>query len=156
MGTKKISEIIINLVLFMFGILLFISAQSIEAGAAMGQGGDFMPKLCSAIWVLISGLMLAISVFNKQKQNIGIKENIKGFFLTLVLLFFYIFLMKPIGFVISSIFYMFAQMMLFVPKELINKRRLILFAVISIVLPILVNLLFVNVFSLILPTGILE
>lgn len=156
MKTGKISVVIFNMVLFLAGIVLLISAQSIEVGAAMGQGGDFLPKLCSLFWVIISGLMLASSAFKNTAQSEEKKGNIKGFLLTLVLLFLYVLLLKPIGFVITSSLYMFLQMLLFVPRELINKKKLILFAVISILLPVLVNLLFANLFSLILPAGILK
>lgn len=156
MKTGKLSEVIFNMVLFLVGIVLLISAQRIEVGAAMGQGGDFLPKLCSLFWVIISGLMLYASVFKSTAQSEDKKGNIKGFLLTLILLFLYVLLLKPIGFLITSSFYMFLQMLLFVPGELINKKRLILFAVISILLPALVNLLFANVFSLILPAGILK
>ncbi len=156
MKTGKLSEVIFNMVLFLVGIVLLISAQSIEVGAAMGQGGDFLPKLCSLFWVIISGLMLCASVMKSTAQSEVKKGNIKGFLLTLILLFLYVLLLKPIGFLITSSFYMFLQMLLFVPRELINKKRLILFAVISILLPVLVNLLFANVFSLILPAGILK
>lgn len=156
MKTGKISVVIFNMVLFLVGIVLLISAQSIEVGAAMGQGGDFLPKLCSLFWIIISGLMLASSAFKNTAQSEEEKGNIKGFLLTLVLLFLYVLLLKPLGFVITSSLYMFLQMLLFVPRELINKKKLILFAVISILLPVLVNLLFANVFSLILPAGILK
>lgn len=156
MKTGKISEVIFNMVLFLAGILLLISAQSIEVGAAMGQGGDFLPKLCSLFWVIISGLMLASSVFKSTAQSEDKKGNITGFLLTLLLLFLYVLLLKPIGFVITSSFYMFLQMMLFVPRELIDKKRLLIFVVVSVLLPVLVNLLFANVFSLILPAGVLK
>lgn len=156
MCTKKVSEAILYTVLFIAGIALWISAQGIEAGAAMGQGGDFMPKLCAVIWVILSGLLLVTGIFGKGAEEKAAGGNTRAFFMTLALLFFYVLLLKPVGFVITSSLYMFAQMVLFVPKELINKKRLVLFAAISIILPILVNLLFVNVFSLILPAGILK
>lgn len=155
MGTKKLSETIRNMVLLISGVALWMSAQSIEAGAAMGKGGDFMPILCSGIWVVLSVLMLMTGLTARddgEKQEF----NTKGFFATLLLLFVYILLLKPVGFVITSILYLFVQMYLFVPKPLVTKKRLLLFGVISVILPIAVNLLFVNVFSLILPAGILS
>ncbi|WP_367568692.1 tripartite tricarboxylate transporter TctB family protein [Lacrimispora sp.] len=155
MKTKNFSELVVNMVIFIFGALLFVSAQSIEVGAAMGQGGDFMPKLCSALWLLISGLLVVTTVLDKCPREEGEKGNLKGFFLTLILLFLYVLLLEPVGFVITSIVYMFIQMMLFVPKELVNKKQLIVFTVVSVLLPVLVNLLFENVFYLILPAGIL-
>ena len=156
MGTKRVSDIVIHMVLLIFGVGLWVSAQGIEVGAAMGQGGDFMPKLCATIWVLLSALLLVSSFIEKKSEKEKSEGSVKGFFATLVLLFVYILLLKPVGFVITSILYMFVQMLLFVPKEQLEKKRIVSFAVISVILPILVNLLFVHVFSLILPAGILK
>lgn len=155
MSGKKLSETLVNLVLVLTGAALWLAAQKIEVGAAMGQGGDFMPKLCSTIWLIIAILLF---VFGLRAPDTGKGEasvSVKGFVITLLLLFAYVLLLKPIGFVITSIVYMFIQMMLFVPAELRSKKNYIIFAIVSVVLPIAVNLLFVNVFSLILPTGIL-
>ena len=155
MSIKKCSEIIISLVLIAAGIVLRVSAQYIEVGAAMGKGGDFLPKLCSNIWLLLSILLLVSSVSGPDDGEKKISISLKGFFATLGLLFFYVLLLKPLGFVVTSIIYMFVQMLLFVPKENKGKRTVILFAVTAVVMPVLVYLLFANVFSLILPTGIL-
>ena len=155
MGAKKRSEIIIAAVLTVVGIALWFSARQIQTGAVMGQGGDFMPKLCSWLWLIISVLLLISAV---MEEDDGVKEmgiNIKGFLATLALLFVCVLLLKPVGFVLTSIGYMFLQMLLFVPAELRNKKNYIFFVIISVILPIAVNALFVNVFSLILPTGIL-
>lgn len=137
------------------GIALWLSAQQIEVGYVMGQGGDFMPKLCAGLWILISAPLIMTSAMmpNNKDENAGI--HVKGFLGTLILLIVYVFLLKPIGFVLTSIVYMFIQMMMFVPQELRSRNNYILFVVISVALPIIVNLVFVNVFSLILPTGIL-
>lgn len=155
MSGKKLSETLVNLVLVISGAALWLSAQTIEVGAAMGQGGDFMPKLCSSIWFVIALLLFVFGLRTRDAEKSEAPVSIKGFLATLVLLFLYVLLLKPIGFVITSIVYMFAQMLLFVPSELRSKKNYIIFAIVSVVLPIVVNMLFVNVFSLILPTGIL-
>lgn len=155
MSTKKLSEVILSMVLLIAGIALWFASQSIKVGAAMGQGGDFMPKLCSTVWVLISALLLVSNITMKDDGEKEAGINLKGFFATLVLLFVYVFMLKPIGFVISSMAYMLIQMLLFVPAEYRTKKNYILFVVLSVVIPVAVNALFVNVFSLILPTGIL-
>lgn len=155
MGAKKLSEVVVNFVLVLIGAALWVSAQSIAAGAAMGQGGDFMPKLCSTIWVCISGLLLVFSLFMPDGKEKADMVSVKGLLITMVLLFLYVLLLKPVGFVITSVLYMFIQMELFVPAEYRSKKNHIIFAVVSVILPIGVNALFANVFSLILPTGIL-
>ena len=61
--------------------------------------------------------------------------------------------MPLLGFMLSSILYMFAQMLLFVPAVYRTKRNVILFAGLSVAVPIAVYYLFVNVFYLLLPAG---
>lgn len=156
MSGKNLSETIINIVLIIVGAVLWIMAQKIEVGAAMGHGGDFMPKICATAWLIISILML---LFRMRKSPAADGENesisVRGFLLTLALLLVYVFLLEPVGFVIMSVIYMFIQMLLFVPKEKMTKKTVIVFAAVSVILPIAVDLLFVNVFSLVLPTGFL-
>lgn len=145
-------------ILLILSIILFVAAQDIETGAAMAKGGDFMPKVCSGIFMGLSALLLILNII-KEKDNKEIEDkdsksiNVKGFLYTLGLLFIYILLLKPIGFIIMSIIYLFLQILLFSPKE---KRNYMLFITISIVVPVAVNYLFINVFSLILPGGLLK
>lgn len=155
MSTKKISEVVLSMILLIAGIALWFASQNIEVGAAMGRGGDFMPKLCSTVWVLISALLLISNITMKDEGEKTEGINLKGFFATLILLFIYVFMLKPVGFVISSIVYMLIQMLLFVPAVYRTKKNYILFVILSVIVPVAVNALFVNVFSLILPTGIL-
>lgn len=155
MDTKKLSEIVISLILVVAGVILLIAAFQIEAGTTMGQGGDFMPKVCAFTWLTVSVLLL-LSNFQMEDDGVrAITMKLKNWAATLVLLFLYILLLDKLGFVVSSVLYMFIQMCLFVPAEFRSKKNYILFAVISLVLPVAVNLLFVNAFSLILPTGVL-
>lgn len=52
MGTRKLAEYIIDLVLLLVGIALAVASQSIPPGSSIGIGGDFMPKVCTKIWIL--------------------------------------------------------------------------------------------------------
>lgn len=157
MNKTKLEEMIISLVLVVVGAALIISAQGIETGVTMGQGGDFMPKLCSKLWLLISVLLL-LNTIRTPGESYAVKEavQLRGFFGTMALLLFYGIALRPVGFVICSMIYMFLQMLIFVPSDKRSKKMYLIFAVISIVMPILVNMLFVDVFSLVLPAGILR
>lgn len=149
---KNLSANIVNLILVIAGVGLFISAQGIQTGNAMAQGSDFMPKLMTSIWMILSVILLLSGFRDSDAKEPG-KMDLKRFFATLGLLFCYIFLLNQIGFVIASILYCFIQMLLFSPPESKNKKNYIKFAVISIVCPIAVNLIFANMFYLILPQG---
>ena len=150
---KNLGSNLFNIVLLLVGIALFCSAQTIEAGAVLGQGADFMPKLMSIAWIVLS----ALNLLRGFREPEGEKENgsVRRFLVTLALLFVYIYFLNLIGFTLASILYVFAQTLLFVPKEKKNVKNCILFAVVSVVIPIAINLLFENVFSLILPEGML-
>lgn len=150
--SKNLSRNIVNLVLALVGIGLFISAQGIKTGAAMAQGSDFMPKLLTGIWVVLS-IAIFLSGLRENKEDPKNAVSIRGFIATLVLLFAYIALLQPIGFTVASILYVFIQTLLFAPKEYKTMKNYIIFAIIAIILPIAINLLFTNVFSLILPEG---
>ncbi len=60
--------------------------------------------------------------------------------------------MEKVGFLISSIVYLFAQMVILAPKE---KRNFLLLAVIAVVFNIVVYFIFRNALNVMLPKGIL-
>lgn len=70
MSGKKLSETLVNLVLVISGAALWLSAQTIEVGAAMGQGGDFMPKLCSSIWFVIALLLFVFGCGREMLKKV--------------------------------------------------------------------------------------
>ena len=74
--------------------------------------------------------------------------------LTTVLLFAYYFLCIGIGFVITSILYLFgASLVLMADKERKNKKTLLLVAIVSILVPIFLNIVFYRFFNIKLPAG---
>ncbi|WP_181995718.1 tripartite tricarboxylate transporter TctB family protein [Clostridium sp. AM58-1XD] len=153
MGIKKLSELVTDFVLLITGVGLWISAQTIETGTTMGKGSDFMPKVCTAVWVILAVILLLQTLKMADDKDKTLKMSLKGFLLTFLYLAVYMFLLNVTGFIISSILYMFAQMMLYVPETGRTKKNVILFAVLSAAVPIAVNILFVNAFSLLLPAG---
>ncbi len=148
----KFKDMFMYLMLVVVGAALFISAQSIQVGATLGKGGDFMPKLCTTLWLILS-VWIFISEYRKAEIYEPMK-SVKGLLISIVILFLYIGLLQVLGFVIMSAIYLFIQMFLFLPTERRNKKQYIKLAIISVIAPFLVNWLFVNVFSLILPNGI--
>ena len=153
MGIKKLSENLVSMILLISGVALRVNAQTIQIGNTIGKGSDFMPKLCTTLWIIIAAGLLLESVTMKDDGEKKPGVSFVGFALTVLLLVLYIFLMPLLGFMLSSILYMFAQMLLFVPAVYRTKRNVILFAGLSVAVPIAVYYLFVNVFYLLLPAG---
>ena len=64
MGTKKLTELTLDIIILMSGVCLFISAQGIDAGYSLGQGSDFVPKLCTGLWIIFSVFLLIKETHN--------------------------------------------------------------------------------------------
>ena len=155
MGTKKLTELIVDAFLLLVGVVLFISARGIDTDTALGQSSDFVPKLCTGLWIVFSVCLL---VKELRTRDDGVKElgiNLGVFLLTIVLLFAYIYLLNILGFTVSSMLYLIIQMLLFVPSKLRTTKNIVIFLVLAVVVPLAVNALFVNAFSLLLPEGVI-
>ncbi|MBR0184470.1 MAG: tripartite tricarboxylate transporter TctB family protein, partial [Synergistaceae bacterium] len=149
------TELAVDAFLLLVGVVLFISAGSIDTDTALGQSSDFVPKLCTGLWIVFSVCLL---VKELRTRDDGVKElgiNLGVFLLTIVLLFAYIYLLNILGFTVSSMLYLIIQMLLFVPAKLRTTKNIVIFLVLAVVVPLAVNALFVNAFSLLLPEGVI-
>lgn len=148
--------------LLILGVVMFISAQTIPTGAEMGASSAFMPKVVS-VMLIICGTLVAIQG-RPRKESVpsgeseaegGEKSNYKALIFSLIALVIYIALMSSVGFIITTVVYLFVQILIFAPKEKRTKRDLIVFGIVSVVFTVAVYLIFVYGFALMLPSGIL-
>ena len=72
--------------------------------------------------------------------------------LSIPLLLAYAYSMKPVGFLLSSMVYLFLHMLLLTVNK---KRNYLLLAVLAIIVPCIIYFCFVKLFYLMLPVGIL-
>ena len=155
MGTKKLTELIVDTFLLLVGVVLFISARGIDTGTALGQGSDFVPKLCTGLWIFLSVCLLVKELRTPDDGTKKLGINSAVLILTVILLFAYIYFLNILGFTVSSMLYLIIQMLLFVPAKLRTAKNIIIFVVLAVVVPLAVNALFVNAFSLLLPEGVI-
>ncbi len=150
---KNFESNLFNLLFVIVGVVLFISAQTIKTGVTTTSiGGAFLPKIVTGLW-LVTSILLFVFGLKSTADESPEQMNKKGVIVTFILFVFYIGMINILGFVICSIIYLVFQILLFMPTELRNKRNYILVGAISLVVPILTNLIFVNAFSLIMPAG---
>ena len=160
---KKYRDVFCGAFLILLAAGLYAASFGIKSVALNLIKADFFPRLDAAL-LLVLGVILVVSGFLKAKQaqpeagetvpfwkNDGTISMLE----TLVLLVLYIGLMKPLGFVITTVFYLIAQMYTLTPREKRTKRNLALFVVISLITSLAIYLLFTKVFYLMLPAGIL-
>jgi hypothetical protein len=147
-------------------VFILYGAAWLYAGLSIpvkGKEGDFgpalLPKVIGVIIVFLSILLIYTAFLNDKKTTVTQKTegdgsyDYKSVILTMMLLVLYIVTMEPIGFIISSMLYLFLQMIIMANKP--GKRQIITYAIISLVLPYLVDYLFYSMFSLMLPDGLL-
>lgn len=145
------------------GALVLAFSTGIEVKASNGDvGSAFFPYIVGIGIVLLSLYTIITSCIALKKGNADLKKaekkvgdrskNIK-IALTFALLIVYVACVSFLGFLVMSIIYLFLQICIM--SEELTKKKLILYLVISIVTPILVNYIFVNWFSMVLPTGIM-
>ena len=150
--SKNYASNIVNIIVLLAGVAMFISAMQIDVGTGpIGAGSEIVPRLMTGIWVVLAVAILIRGLFQEGEGRTG--ANIKVTAITMGLLLLYASGLRPIGFVISSVLYCFLQMLVFAPSDRRTKRHTIIYAIIAIVAPIGINLLFANVFYVILPRG---
>ncbi|MEG1584915.1 MAG: tripartite tricarboxylate transporter TctB family protein, partial [Anaerovorax sp.] len=95
---------------------------------------------------------------DEAKENFDedayVKESsFRSFAVIAALLVLYVAAFKPLGFILSSVAFLFCAMLFLTPKE---KRNWIYIVALSVIIPIAVYFLFVSGFRLKLPAGILN
>lgn len=170
-----------GIVLALLGAFMLIDAISFGRVISGGLGADFFPKIVSAA-MLLTGIGLvagAVSEIRKSTQGIQTKEaqpeaaqaeavpeeaeqaeekqevpksNWMMLAATAVTLLVYILILEHVGFILSTIPFTFALIMILSGKSQIKIWAV---ALISVLTSIATYLLFVNVFQVMLPPGLL-
>jgi len=158
--TKKKQSLVLGSIFLVLSIVLYCQARSIKTGSSLLAGADFMPKVMAILLMLVSIAYLVQGFANKvtevSRQNDAKKKTEKMEWIRLVLefllLFGYLFCLKPIGFIISTMAFIFLQSILITPKE---NRKILLLLIVAGVCTVITYLIFVKGFKLLLPAGIL-
>jgi putative tricarboxylic transport membrane protein len=154
--------------LIIFSAVMYAASNSIKKLTVSKIGADFAPKLV-AIGIFILSIFYLINAVKQLKGSSGAKavemetgeqkdqEGKKkvsplSVIATIGLLVLYIALLPIIGFLITTVVYLFAQMYLLAEKK---ERKIPLFLVTSVVTSVFVYFVFKSVFYLMLPAGIL-
>ena len=152
-----------------FGIVIFIASFSIETVVhSIAIGPDFMPKLLGVLFVILGASMLPKALRAQKEKGVTTAEPEKTVpikslskkefvlkymhYVIWVWTLVYALSMKKVGFLFSSIIYLFVSMFLLTIRE--KKRNWLVIIIISIVLPTFVYILFRQKFFLMLPVGI--
>ena len=158
--------IIEPILIVLFGIAVIIMSSQIQTVVtSIAIGPDFMPRLIGIIFVIL-GLALVPEALKKQRaaaESAAPSEEVAKLtgkqlmqkymhFIIWALALVYALLMKPLGFLVDSILFMFVSMYLLTMRE--EKRNWIVIILVSLIVPTVVYIVFRQKFYLMLPIGL--
>lgn len=157
--TKDLVTGLAGLALSAFYILCAQSISVFEGVGATAINSRTLPILWGVCLAVLSMLLL-LRYFRSPKSEKSAEKKGKAEPLraklavpaTFLLLTLYVLLMKPVGFVLTTGLYLFAQMLVLAPKE---KLKTWFAAVLSVVLAVGIYLVFSRLLNVPLPAGIL-
>lgn len=152
--TNKVRNLVCSIIMLAFGVFMYVNALSIPHKIKTDVGSGYVPKFIAICIIVVAAAKLIITLTKKSPSD-NVKaandnDNIGGL-VTIGLMVLYMLVFEKIGFIVSSIIYLFATIMLFSNKD---NRKPILFAIISVVIPVAIDLLFVYVIKMPLPKGV--
>lgn len=160
---QKYKDVICGGALILLGIGLFAASFGIKSVALNLIKADFFPRLDAALLVILGLILIVTGLSNvrhvqaeeAEQPPFWKNDSTVSMLETLALVAVYVFLMKPVGFIISTFLYLVAQMVVLTPREKKTRKNVALFVVISLITSFAIYLVFVKVFYLMLPAGIL-
>lgn len=159
---EKRDDVYSSIVMLLFAVFLFAASYLIQPTTSDILGSRFFPRLISviigflAVFQLIGALSVLKEYKNKKEAEETVEKKEKSFALliTVVSLFVYYILILQIGFTITSILYLFIQGAVLMSKEDLKKKsKLVVLVLVSVLVPIFINTVFWNIFSIALPAG---
>jgi putative tricarboxylic transport membrane protein len=158
-------DFITGIVLAAFSAAYMAASFSISLFKGSGSApldARFVPQMWAVCLFILSVALILRGLKSRKTVNGESAEkapSLKEFFakyyeaiLTFAALFLYIALMEPIGFLIMSALYVFAQILILSKP---GKRNLLIAAITGVVSSVAVNYVFVVLLSVMLPRGIL-
>ncbi|WP_400194905.1 tripartite tricarboxylate transporter TctB family protein [Lysinibacillus telephonicus] len=149
-------------------VVMFVTTFSFEAftGADVGVGVEFMPRVISVLLLITSGIIIFAAYLNRGKKlkvidgETGLEvededpnaKSYKKLSISLGAMLIYAILTQFIGFLLSSILYLLAQMFILSDYD---KKKLVKISIIASTISLIVYYIFRNIFYVMLPQGIL-
>ncbi len=160
---EKRNDIYSSIVFFLFGVFIFAGSYWIPATTSDILGSRFFPRVVAVLIGILSIFQLLSAAGELKKlKDVGVKEEKEAaklncpFLLTTVALFAYYLLVLGIGFTLTSILYLlFEGVVLMRKDELKDKKKIVILVLVAVIVPIFLNTVFWNVFSIKLPEGAL-
>ena len=145
---KKYGDIVVGVFFMVLGALLIILAQALPKSKVMEIGPDFMPTVIGSVTFILAAILTFLSIKNfkmhgKELEHAEIPDcDYKRVISSIILVLIYVFILQPIGFIISTLLYLMFQMVVQSPDDERDGKHIIRLAVINVVFTLAVFFLF--------------
>lgn len=157
---KKYGDIVVGIFFMVLSAVMIAMARMLPKSKVMDIGPDFMPTVIGVIAFVLAALLLFLSIKNfklnaKEIENASIEDcDYKRVLASIILVLVYVFMLQPIGFIISTLVFLLLQMLVLSPDDERGKKDIIKLAVIDVIFTMVVFFLFRYGFKIVLPAGI--
>lgn len=169
MNLNRYQDLTVGLVFLTGSIAYYMMSLRIPDPNIAGDiGSSAIPKIIAALAGLLS-LLLTLKGFWKLKEQAAAEAKQQDsaetsgwsfqylpVLKTTGLLFAYIYAIEPVGFLPASALYLYLQFNVSAPAEKRTAKSQLYFAVGSLIAAVVINTVFVNVFDVMLPQGLLD
>ncbi|MDF2886877.1 MAG: conserved rane protein of unknown function [Lacrimispora sp.] len=157
--SEKKKNVYAGIVLLLFAIFIYVVSFWIPESKSDILGSRFFPRCTAILMGILSGILTLSSIeFRKREetedgftQQTGLNHSL---LLTCLALILYYLIILQLGFVITSIAYLFCQCLILLPKEdYRNRKKMMITLAISVLVPVAINFIFWKIFMIALPVG---
>ena len=157
---KKYGDIITGVFFMVLSGAMMAAAKMLPKSKVMDIGPDFMPMCIGIVTVALAAILTFLNIKNFKLRASEIDPSTiescdyKRVFSSMILVLIYVFILQPVGFIISTMLYLMFQMLVLSPDEKRGKKNIIQLVVINVVFTMVVFFLFRYGFKIVLPAGI--
>ncbi|ANU44591.1 tripartite tricarboxylate transporter TctB family protein [Enterocloster clostridioformis] len=160
MFIKKYGDIIVGVFFMLLSAAMLVMAKMLPKSTVMDIGPDFMPMCIGVMTFVLAAALVFLNIKNMKiyvaqaeaegPEKAGYKRVLTSFIIILV----YVFVLKSVGFIISTMVYLPVQMFILAPEERRGKKDVIQLLITDVLFTFVVFFLFRYGFKIVLPAGI--
>lgn len=160
MFIKKYGDIIVGVFFMLLSAAMMVMAKMLPKSTVMDIGPDFMPMCIGVMTFVLAAALVLLNIKNMkiyvaQAEAEGPeKADYKRVLTSFIIILVYVFVLKSVGFIISTLVYLPVQMFILAPEERRGKKNVIQLLLTDVLFTFVVFFLFRYGFKIVLPAGI--
>ena len=160
MFIKKCGDIIVGVFFMLLSAAMLVMAKMLPKSTVMDIGPDFMPMCIGVMTFVLAAALVFLNIKNMkiyvaQAEAEGPeKADYKRVLTSFIIILVYVFVLKSVGFIISTLVYLPVQMFILAPEERRGKKDVIQLLITDVLFTFVVFFLFRYGFKIVLPAGI--